>query len=84
MMKVNTLFFHMQGIVVIGTIVDLHYVDIIISKNIRVIGRIVKNAGILLRPKCMFIMGRMNIILKFWKIVYRLTKIPQFYQRFSA
>ena len=69
MMSINTSRFLMPETVVTETIAVIHYAVIIMLKNIKGIGRIVPNAEILLKLKCMFITEQMNIILRSWKIL---------------
>jgi len=51
-----------------GTIAAIHCVAIIMLKNTMGFGRIVPNAEILLKQKCMFITKQMNTILRSLKI----------------
>jgi len=64
MMKINTRFFPMLEIAVIGIIDVLLYVAIILRKTTQVIGRHARNVEKLLKQKCTFIMAQMNIILQ--------------------
>lgn len=63
----------MHEIVAIEIIVVTHCVGIILLKDMMVIGKTVLNAEILLKPRCMFIMGQTNIILKGLKILLNMN-----------
>jgi hypothetical protein len=58
----------MRETVAFGITVDTPFAGTIMRKDIPDIGRIVLNAEKILKRKCMFTMGQMNIILKSWKI----------------
>ena len=62
-------FFLTQEIVVPGIIDDSHFADTIIPKGMRVLGKIVRNAEIPLRPRSTSIMEQMNTTLRSLKIL---------------
>ncbi len=75
MMRANTSYFPMPGIVVTEITVALRYAATITPKIILAIGRLVRSAGgILRKPKYMCIMVRMNTTLKNWKILQTMSQ----------
>jgi len=65
MMRAIMSFFHIPITAVSGIIAGIHYVAFTMQKDIKVIGKLVRYAEILLKRRCMCIMALMNITLKY-------------------
>jgi hypothetical protein len=67
MMNISMCYFLLPEIAALAIIDVTPYVVITLRRDIRGIGRRVPSVARILTPRCMCIMARMNIILKYWK-----------------